>query len=204
MSQSGADHERMVPSADRDPAAVLPARSDPAGDLAERFGERLRLFALRRVRDAATAEDVAQETLRRVADALRAGRVANLDALPGFVFQTGRHVCLEQQRAAGREERALRRLGASSDETAPVPDALAMLIGEERRVAVRRALAALDDDDRTLLRQVYFDQLDSAEMARRLGVTAGAFRVRKHRALRRLAVLLGDADARNDLTDPAT
>lgn len=204
MSHSGADHERMLPSTDRDPAAVLPAGSDPAADLAERFGERLRLFALRRVRDAAAAEDVAQETLRRVADALRAGRVANLDALPGFVFQTGRHVCLERQRAAGREERALRRLGASTVEAAPAPDALAMLIGEERRVAVHRALSALDPDDRALLRQVYFDQLDSAQIAHRLGVTAGAFRVRKHRALRRLGALLGDADARNDLANPAT
>ena len=42
----------------------------------------------------AEAEDVAQETLRRVLAALEAGRVANLEALPGFVFQTARHLCL--------------------------------------------------------------------------------------------------------------
>jgi len=55
-----------------------------------------------------------------------------------------------------------------------------------------------------LLRLIFFDQLDTPDIARRLGVTPGAFRVRKHRALRRLAVLLGDPDARNDPAGSAT
>jgi RNA polymerase sigma-70 factor, ECF subfamily len=160
-------------------------------DLAPRFWERLRVFAARRLGDTALAEDVAQEALRRTAAALREGKVHDPDALPAFVFQTATHLCLHHFRSRGREARALTRLAAAAEATAG-PDPLAALVGEEARAAVRRALAALDPDDRALLRSLYYEQADPAEVARRLGVTPGALRVRKHRAHARLAQLLGD------------
>lgn len=167
----------------------------PAGsesELAERFWERIRVFAARRLRDSANAQDVAQETLRRVVDALRAGRVQNLEALPGFVFQTARHICLQRDRSAMRESRALVRW--AQPQTTTEPDALLALITEERCAAVRQALDALDDDDRALLRVFYFESLETADIAKRMGVSAGALRVRKHRALVRLSELLNSRD----------
>src|SRR6185295_5252530 len=89
--------------------------SDPDGlaaDLAERFRERLRLFAARRIYDSAAAEDVALE-------ALRAGRIPELERLPGFVFETARHICMHHGRGRGREARALARIGP---EDAPAPE----------------------------------------------------------------------------------
>ena len=161
-------------------------------ELAERFWERIRIFAARRLRDSAAAQDVAQETLRRVVDAMRAGRVENLDALPGFVFQTARHICLQRDRSAMRETRALSRW--AEPDTPSEPDALVALITEERCAAVRRALEGLDQDDRALLRGFYFESLDTADVAERMGVSAGAVRVRKHRALVRLSELLNSRD----------
>lgn len=175
-----------IDSEERDADAL---RRDVAeSELAGRYWDRVRLLAARRLRDAAAAEDVAQETLRRVVDALRAGRVANLDALPGFVFQTAVHVCLQRDRSSRREDRALARLD-QSEETKEA-DALTALISEERRTAVRRALDELEAQDRALLRMLFFDHLDTAGAAQSLGVTPGAFRVRKHRALQRLSELL--------------
>jgi RNA polymerase sigma-70 factor (ECF subfamily) len=168
---------------------------DPSMSLAEsalvaRFWDRVRLFAARRVGDATAAEDVAQETLRRVVDALRAGRVENIDAIAGFVFQTAKHVCMHAHRAAGREAQAMRRLGDPSSSGDLQPDALTSLVSEERRARVRAALDSLARDDRDLLRALYFDQLDTSELSARLGVSQGALRVRKHRALQRLADVL--------------
>jgi DNA-directed RNA polymerase specialized sigma24 family protein len=51
-------------------------------------------------------------------------------------------------------------------------------------------MAQLDEEDRELLRQVYYEETDSVVLAQRLGVTPGALRVRKHRVLGRLAALL--------------
>jgi RNA polymerase sigma-70 factor (ECF subfamily) len=158
-------------------------------ELAGRFWERIRCFATRRVRDSALAEDVAQETLRRVTEALRAGRVENLAALPGFVFQTARHICLQHHRSAGREDRALGRLGRDPRPSGE-SDPLLGLISEDRRRAVRAALGRLSADERELLELLYFRQEETSAVAERLGITPGALRVRKHRALQRLAGLL--------------
>jgi RNA polymerase sigma factor (sigma-70 family) len=164
-------------------------------DLAGAFRERLRLFALRRVRDAAAAEDLAQEALRRVSMALREGRLENPAALAAFVFQTARHLCLQRNRSAARESRALSRWGAEQAQGMEgVGDALLGLVNEERRAAVRRALARLEPPDRHLLEQFYYHDAGTPEVARSLGVSAEALRVRKHRALKRLAVQLGDAE----------
>lgn len=164
--------------------------------LSERFWDRLRVFACRRLGDPALADDVAQETLRRVIEALRAERVANLEALPAFVFQTARHICMQRARSKRRERVAMERIGRTGESTA-LPDALKRLITEEERAEVRRALDQIDEKDRHLLRLLYFDQADPAEVARQLGVTPGALRVRKHRALARLAEVLRAARKRS-------
>ena len=169
------------------------------GELSARYWDRVRLFALRRLRDLAGAEDVAQDVIRVVTEALRAGRVENLDALPGYVFRTAQHLCLQRMRSSGREARALDRLGNEPAPDQRALDPLVALIGEERRFSVRRALSGLAPPDRELLTLIYFDEIDSAVASNRLGITQEAFRVRKHRALKRLGEIL--ADRMEDVTE---
>lgn len=165
-------------------------------NLSQQFRERLLAFGARRLGDAALAEDLAQEVLRRVTEALRSGRVNDADALPGFVFQTATNLCLHHYRSRGREARALSRLaGMESGTTQTGP--LDILMNEETRREVRSALAELKPEERDLLRRIYFDEEPSEETARRLRVTPGALRVRKFRALERLAALLGNRRSRN-------
>ena len=74
-------------------------------------------------------------------------------------------------------------------------DAMDALVRADRRLAVQGALARMDDGDRELLRLAFDEELDAAEIGRRLGASPGTVRVRKHRALRRLAELLGGGNA---------
>jgi RNA polymerase sigma-70 factor, ECF subfamily len=169
-----------------------------AADLAERFWMRLRMFAARRLRDRNAAEDVAQETIRRVLGALRDQKVRNLDALPAFVFQTARNICLHEARSARREGAALFMFGGSqATTTGPEADPVAGLIDRARREEVRAAIQQLGPEDRDLLQLLYVEAADNAEIARRLGIDPGTLRVRKHRALKRLGVLLGEDDGGN-------
>jgi RNA polymerase sigma-70 factor, ECF subfamily len=192
------------------PAPGVLAPASPAAlsetELAQRFWARVRLFAARQLGDVSAAEDVAQETLRRVFEALREGRVADHGALPGFIFQTARHVCLRHHRSSGREARALLRLydGDAGAEPSTSSDCLTALITEERRRAVRTALERLDHADRDLLRLAFYDLLDAEQIAQRLAVTSGAVRVRKHRALRRLAELLDGGATGDDCRSTAS
>jgi RNA polymerase sigma-70 factor (ECF subfamily) len=166
-------------------------------ELAIRFTSRLRLFAARRLGDAIAAEDVAQEALRRVVEAIRANRIENQDALPGFVFQTARNICLHHVRSTAREKSAFARLERESTDATGAADALTSLISAERAQTVKRAIERMDRDDQHLLAMIYYDELGTDEVASRLGITVAAVRVRKHRVLRRLAAELGE-DAGNE------
>jgi RNA polymerase sigma-70 factor (ECF subfamily) len=162
-----------------------------AAQLSDRFRDRIRFFAARRLRDRDAAEDVAQEVLRRTLEALRAGRVENREALPAFLFQTARNVCMHWGRSEGRKARAFTRLQSGSSEEDLEEDPLAGLITEERREKVREAFAHLGPGDREVLRLSYVETLGAEEIAKQLNLTAGAVRVRRHRALNRLAGIMG-------------
>ena len=158
-------------------------------ELARRFLRPLRIFAARRLGDAAEAEDVAQEAIRGVIQALRADRLRDPAALPGFVYQTALNLCLKRLRSLARGNRALQRLGPDGA-VINFEDPFTVLVRVERRAAVRKALHRLEAGDRHLLELFYTEALSTAEVAVRMQANAGAIRVRKHRALLRLASLL--------------
>lgn len=175
---SDSDGERTVEDVDR-------------GALWSRFHSRLLILGMRRLGSRADAEDMAQDALQRVTKALDENRLREPGALPAFVYQTALHVCQQSLRKRYRERRALEGYArSSSEETDPPP--LTDLIAEERRRVVRLALQSLSSDDRELLEQLYTRDADPDELAARLGISAGALRVRKHRALQRLSAALGE------------
>ena len=184
------DSGRYTPSS-RDGLSSRVAHPD---DL-ETFREPLRLFAARRLGDWMAAEDVAQEALRLGLEAMRTGRIESAEALPGFLFKTAVHVCMHRGRSASREKRALQRFGGGSEDADEGP--LGALISSERRAGVRKALEGLEAEDRRLLELTYEQELSSEEIGRRLGLTPGAVRVRRHRAIRRLTELLGVTKSRD-------
>jgi len=157
----------------------------------EQFRDRIRFLAVRRLHSWSEAEDVAQETLRRTLEALRAGRIRDLAALPSFLFSTAIHICQNQVRLAGREERALRHFASNeSRQASEQSNQLQALISEERMTEVRRAMQALPEDDRKILVMTYVENLPSMEIGKRLDLSEGNVRVRRHRAIQRLAQLL--------------
>ena len=170
--------------------APPPEESDVEGAQLERYRARIRVFAARRLHDWTAAEDVAQETLTRGLEALRSGQIRNREALGGYLFQTALRVCLHRGRSASRERKALLRFGSTASESSGETP-LGGLISAEERQKVLAALGELSTDDRKLLDLTFKDELDSAEIGRRVGATAGAVCVRRHRALRRLAKIMG-------------
>jgi RNA polymerase sigma factor (sigma-70 family) len=158
---------------------------DIAAAVSDAYWERVRLFATRQLRDRIEAEDVAQETMRVVLEALDRGSIQNLEALPGFVFQTARHLCLKRMRSQRRGEAAMARLGTS--EVDPAADALASLLDDERLQHLGSIIAALAEPDRLLLQLFYVEGLGAEEVGRRLSITAVSARVRKHRLIARLS-----------------
>ncbi|MDX1579590.1 MAG: sigma factor, partial [Gemmatimonadota bacterium] len=146
MSDSAASPER---------SSTLPeriAKGDPAaeGELVFRYEERIRMVAAKRL-PARLVEDAVQESLARVVEALREGRLRRADRLGSFVHGTALNVTRDLLRRLARE-RSRRGAGDPDEHRSETPSPLHRLVQAEER---RRAAAALDrmrDSDREVLR----------------------------------------------------
>src|SRR6188768_3760557 len=77
--------------------------ADAEALLCRRFVPRVELYGLKHLKSQAAAEDLAQQVMLKVLEALRAGRVDDAENLSSFIFGTCRHVSWDMQRAVGRE-----------------------------------------------------------------------------------------------------
>lgn len=176
--------------------------AQPLGDLdpaeLSRLQSGIRIMALCALRDGDAADDVAQESLARVLQALREGRLRNPERLGAFARAIAHHVIVDTLRTRLR----VTSLG-SSPELAGEEDALRTLVSAEQAARVRAALERLSAGDREILRLSFFEGLTPQELAHRLREPGARVRKRKERALERLrAVLVGAAG--HESGNPAT
>ncbi|MET0559523.1 MAG: sigma-70 family RNA polymerase sigma factor [Solirubrobacterales bacterium] len=143
-------------------------------------------FAMRRVAGRDAAEDVVAEVF---AVAWRRRDRIPEEALP-WLYAIAGNVVANQWRASGRRRNLNTRLAheaaAAGSGTDPA-DAV------DRRDAFSVAFGRLDESEREVLRLVAWEGLSTREAAAVFGCSAGAFRVRLHRARRKLAKQLAAA-----------
>ena len=146
-----------------------------------RHEQRLLGYALRRA-PVEVAKDAVADTF------LVAWR--RLDELPAdplpWLIGTTRKTLANQRRSLARQERVTERLARE-----PGTDG-----SDEEAGFVRAALERLTPGERETLTLVAWDGLTPAQAARSLGCSPVAFRVRLHRARRRLASALRDASVK--------
>jgi len=146
------------------------------------------------VGDADVAEDLVQETLTAAWRSLR--RPARSEEYPAWLAGIARNVCWSWKRRQRRE--SLRLVPLVDGEIPPEANPTVVesqlhfeidLEREELALLLDRALAQLPADTREALIRKYIDESPLAEIAARLGLTAGATAARLHRgklALRRI------------------
>ena len=145
------------------------------------FHPRIRLIAAGRLRGADAAQDVAQDTIVAVLEAVRAGRVREPAHLPAFVFGIATNLINNRHRtAAQRREVQMVVPDPPSDADAIVTT----LDFVQRRTLVRQALLQLDSIDRAILILSMVDGLKPREIAPRVGLTPAVVRTRKTRAIK--------------------
>jgi RNA polymerase sigma-70 factor, ECF subfamily len=145
--------------------------------------------------DPASAQEVAADCFviawRRLADVPAEHERA-------WLFAVAARVVANERRSASRRARLIDRI----DERTPVADRSVDDHAEATVAAdaVRGLLDQLAEADREALQLIEWDGLSSAEAARVVGCSAAAFRVRLHRARRRL-LALHRAEERFDETE---
>jgi len=145
-------------------------RGDPATEahFVEYFNPILLRTLRRKARSTEQARDLCQETFLRVLAAVRSGREVRQPQRFGvFVMGVSNNVLRE----AYREQR--RSVSLSALEMEPVgnfPSAYALLLAQETRRKVHRALARLDASEQGILQALLLDEQNKDEICRRFGV----------------------------------
>jgi RNA polymerase sigma-70 factor (ECF subfamily) len=133
-----------------------------------------------RTHDSEASRDLLQDVLLSVIDAIRHGKLHDLEKLHAYVGAVARHMAESYLRQRARDRR-----------TEPFDDNLAAVYladpaeAAERHVRLGHALENLDSIDREIFLRLLDAQKPSA-IARDLGLTPDAVRQRKSRALRKL------------------
>ena len=116
-----------------------------------------------------------------------AGRLP-VEPLP-WLYKVARNSLANEERATRRQTRLAERIARRGVE--PVPDHAVSVVAD---AGLRQALGRLSAADREALLLIGWEGLDHAAAAQVLGCSAVTFKVRVHRARRRLARLLERAD----------
>jgi len=159
--------------------------TSPLGPELDRLRQGVRLLALRELGDIDAADEVAQETITRVFDAIREDRLENRHALGAFARGIARHVIIDLIRAR-RWEAPLDNTAQDREDTQTTNDALSVLVKAEQVGRVQDALAMLAPGEREIIHLSYFEGITCQELATRLHQPAARVRKRKERALDRL------------------
>lgn len=149
------------------------------------FGPRLKSFFMRGGMSSGLAEDLVQETmlsLWRKASYYDPARAA----VATWVFTIARNLRIDHLR---RQRNAVD-LPADPEEAPPSLED--ELLGAERDLRVRRALAGLSAEQQTIIRLSYYSEKSQSEIAGELGIPLGTVKSRTRLAMNRLRALLED------------
>lgn len=185
------DDQSGVARASEDPCAEL-ARRIMAGDalgeseLVDRYRRGLLVIATVRTRDREAAQDLAQEILMAVIQALRVERLQDPEKLTAFVYGTARNLINNYLKTKVRH-------GETDIETVEEPstDPVQELELAERQRLVRRELEKFSLLDQQILLLSLVDGHTLLEVADRLRMSHEAVRARRSRMIRKITKRLG-------------
>ena len=174
-------------------AAVARRDGEALGRLMAACMGRVYGLALRITRDAALAEDIAQDVFVQVWHG-----AATFDRWRGAPMAWLVTICRSRALDALRRDRTLRRAhdGAEAEAVAAAPaapDLQDLLAATRQHRALHAALAGLDPAQRQLIGLAYFQDLSHARLAEQLGLPLGTVKSRLRAALAALRDELPDA-----------
>jgi len=159
--------------------------TDALRKLSQRYGRALLLVAERILRNEADAEEVATDVLWqawRQASTFDSAR----GSVSGWLMVLTRSRAIDRLRAGNARRLVL----ADSFGGETEPDPMLGIYDVERRKIVKQAVAALQENERTLLELAYFSDLPQSEIAMRLGIPLGTIKTRMRGALIKLRATL--------------
>lgn len=152
------------------------------GALVERHQEVAFRAAYLIVRDAAAAEDVAQDAFVRAYRQLHTFRAG--EPFRPWLLRIVTNLALNELRARSRRSGLLGRIGMFTERSVEAPDVA--VAARDEASTLLRAIGELPEADRVVLHLRYYLDLPEREIAAAIGKPSGTVKSRLHRASRRL------------------
>ena len=168
-----------------EPEAIERAAAGDAasfGTLVERYQDVAFRTAYLIVRDAAAAEDVAQDAFVRAYRQLHTFRRG--EPFRPWLLRIVTNLALNEVRSRTRRTGLLGRIGSIAERTVEAPHE-AVAASDDASILLR-AISELPEDDRVVLHLRYYLELPEREIAAAIGKPSGTVKSRLHRASRRL------------------
>lgn len=165
--------------------------NEGAAELFERYAPALLRFTDRMLSDRGAAEEVTQEVFVKVIS--RAHQYDGRAGVASWLFAIAANACRDRRR---RDRRA----AVVSLDVVPEPRSKAegieaSMVSEERRRAVRKALAGLSEEQREALVLARYHGMPYAEIAQTLGISVGAVKTRIFRAVETLKAHFAEGES---------
>jgi RNA polymerase sigma-70 factor, ECF subfamily len=160
--------------------------NEAEAEVCRRMGPRIRLYGLRHLRSAAAADDLVQQVLLKMIEALRAGRLREPEKLAQFALGTCRMTVADLRRTARRQEKLLAEFGPDL-----IPDSPPLPRLDDAQLA--RCVQSLKERERSVVVLTFYDEQTAAETAGFLGISEANVRVIRHRAIRELRACMESA-----------
>ncbi len=156
------------------------------GLLVRRYQGMVIRFATRLLNeDRSTAEDIGQEAFLRLYRSSPTRTVQG--TIRAYLLTITRNLCRDYQ----RRQRETAPLAVLADHVAPELTGEETMLRAERALAVRQAIAALPEEQRTVLILAHYEGLPYHEIAEVVGCPPGTVASRKHHAIASLRRSLG-------------
>ena len=165
---------------------IAAGHGEAEGEVCRRMAPRIRLYGLRHLRSTSAADDLVQQVLLTVIEALRAGRLRESDKLAPFVLGTCRMTVLDLHRRVNRQEQLLAEFGGM---LVPSPPSQPSFDTE----LLARCVQSLKERERSVVVMTFYDDQTAADAAESLGISEANLRVIRHRAIKQLRACMGAA-----------
>jgi RNA polymerase sigma-70 factor, ECF subfamily len=170
--------------------------------LVERYSRAVMIIIRRGVNDAASVDDLHQETLWIVLKKIRRGDVREPDRLSGFVCSVAKNLVIKYFRDTVRQEH-LTETKEAMFLAHPAPDPFEELMQKEEADLVRQILNEMPNErDRQVLFRFYIAEDEKEQICADLGLTSMRLNLVLHRARERYREIYERAHSTGQKTSP--
>lgn len=155
-------------------------------DIYEAYYMRVYRFVYYRVSHKETAEDITEEVFIKAFNSLK--NLEKVEAFEGWLFQIARNLVIDYY----RKKKQLVPLDSIENTLEYDTNVVEIINLQIEQTILIKLLKELNDEQQSVIKMKFFDELDNSTIATILNKTEGAIRVIQHRAITKLKEIFED------------